>query len=63
MYMGGKLIIFAKYFHNIYFEYITVCAIMIYAVCAIMIYVMSDTLRVTPQWLHTLHSKATVRSE
>jgi hypothetical protein len=43
---------FAKYFCDIYFEYITPCTVMIHAT--------SDAIRVTPLWLCTLRSWATV---
>jgi hypothetical protein len=45
---------FAKYFCDIYSEYITPCTVMIYD--------MSDTIWVTHSWLHTLRSGATVWS-
>jgi hypothetical protein len=41
-----------KYFCDIYSEYITPCTVMIY--------VTSNAIRVTPPWLHTLRSGATV---
>jgi hypothetical protein len=43
---------YAKYFYDIYSEYITPCMVMIYA--------MSDAIRATHPWLCTLRLRATV---
>jgi hypothetical protein len=52
--VGWQAHIFAKYFCNICSEYITPCAVMTYAT--------SDAIWVMPLQLHTLCSRATVRS-
>jgi hypothetical protein len=46
---------FAKYFYDIYFEYITPCAVMTYATF--------DAIWITPPRLCTLRSQATVWSD
>jgi hypothetical protein len=46
---------FAKYFCDIYSEYITPCTVMTYAT--------SDPIRVTLPWLYALRLRATVSSD